>query len=381
MTLHRSTILVPGVGAILALVLAYGASPPPVAEEPGVLLSPLDEAPVRAAHEALRRAEERHQRRFAEAADPAKAEAELRERLATAVAAKDGAALAALGRELFLRDLPHPASRAQAIESTRCASCHHKFGPGGAGGLVDNFFENRNPPALGGAALLERAAAEMTAELKAQAAAGSPLRAKGVSFGSPGRPEGIGADLVVRPFGRGRWAAIPEAVDAMASRALGVTLSAPEREALVAFVRDLPAPALLPPDPARLPDLHEAYLAGRKRFREVGCDRCHLPELPLADGTAVRAFTDLKEHDLGPDLAQGDRRRWLTAPLWGLASTTPWLHDGRALASLDEAIVLHGGEAEESRRRYERLPDHARAELRTFLLSSAQRPRLFIAGE
>jgi CxxC motif-containing protein (DUF1111 family) len=33
---------------------------------------------------------------------------------------------------------------------------------------------------------------------------------------------------------------------------------------------------------------------------------------------------------------------WRTAPLWGVADSGPYLHDGRA-NSLAEAIELHGG--------------------------------------
>ena len=34
-----------------------------------------------------------------------------------------------------------------------------------------------------------------------------------------------------------------------------------------------------------------------------------------------------------------------TAPLWGVRASAPYLHDGRA-ATLEEAILAHGGEAE-----------------------------------
>ena len=44
-----------------------------------------------------------------------------------------------------------------------------------------------------------------------------------------------------------------------------------------------------------------------------------------------------------PELA----REWRTPPLWGVASSAPYLHDGRA-ATLIEAVMLHGGEAQDS---------------------------------
>ena len=95
------------------------------------------------------------------------------------------------------------------------------------------------------------------------------------------------------------------------------------------------------------------------------------------------AYTDLMLHDLGRDLgepisagAYGGRRRddlanlWRTPPLWGVADSAPYLHDGRA-STLDEAIRLHGGEASWSTRRYDKLSDGERAELLAFL--AAQR--------
>jgi CxxC motif-containing protein (DUF1111 family) len=50
----------------------------------------------------------------------------------------------------------------------------------------------------------------------------------------------------------------------------------------------------------------------------------------------------------------------------GLRLRQPYLHDGRA-ASIEEAIEAHGGEAEASRARYDRLDDRARAALLRFL--------------
>ena len=45
-------------------------------------------------------------------------------------------------------------------------------------------------------------------------------------------------------------------------------------------------------------------------------------------------------------LASGEASptEWRTPPLWGVANSGPYLHDGRA-ETLDEAIRLHGGEA------------------------------------
>ncbi|MBB3207364.1 cytochrome c553 [Rhodopirellula rubra] len=45
------------------------------------------------------------------------------------------------------------------------------------------------------------------------------------------------------------------------------------------------------------------------------------------------------------------QREWKTPPLWGVADSAPYLHDGRA-ETLTDAIQWHGGEAETSKRRF-----------------------------
>jgi hypothetical protein len=60
-------------------------------------------------------------------------------------------------------------------------------------------------------------------------------------------------------------------------------------------------------------------------------------------------FTDFKRHDLGPNFHELNyngttRVLFLTTPLWGVASTGPYGHDGRSM-SLKDVIMRHGGEA------------------------------------
>ena len=81
---------------------------------------------------------------------------------------------------------------------------------------------------------------------------------------------------------------------------------------------------------------------------------------------AIRPFTDLLLWSTGPELcADGDdgtadRCEWRTAPLWGLrlqewvTGHSSFLHDGRA-TPLDEAILLHGGDAASASAAYEAL--------------------------
>lgn len=113
--------------------------------------------------------------------------------------------------------------------------------------------------------------------------------------------------------------------------------------------------------------------AGRRSFGELGCEGCHVPALRGPHGM-VPAYTDLLLHDMGPELDDrtpmqlAEGRDWRTQPLWGVMALGPWLHDGRA-DTLDQAIRLHGGEAEAARDRYVSLADGERALVLEFLES------------
>jgi len=71
-------------------------------------------------------------------------------------------------------------------------------------------------------------------------------------------------------------------------------------------------------------------------------------------GAFVELFGDLKRHDMGARLAESidevgtGPSVFLTRNLWGVGSTAPYMHDGRA-TTLTEAIIEHGGEAAGSR--------------------------------
>jgi len=57
---------------------------------------------------------------------------------------------------------------------------------------------------------------------------------------------------------------------------------------------------------------------------------------------------------------------WRTPPLWGVADSAPYLHDGRAATILD-AITLHGGEAEKAKVRFFNFPEEDRDAVVVFL--------------
>ncbi len=59
-------------------------------------------------------------------------------------------------------------------------------------------------------------------------------------------------------------------------------------------------------------------------------------------------------------------RQWRTPPLWGVANSAPYLHDGRAW-TLEQAILEHRGEGEVAMRRYQKLILEGRARLLAFL--------------
>lgn len=129
-------------------------------------------------------------------------------------------------------------------------------------------------------------------------------------------------------------------------------------------------------------------LSGKNLFTEIQCEKCHRSELrtgnsPISalSNKTFYPYTDLLLHDMGPGLDDGytegsaKTAEWRTPALWGLGlskfsqgGTYYLLHDGRA-RSIDEAIMLHGGEAAASREQYESLTEADKRNLIKFLES------------
>lgn len=126
---------------------------------------------------------------------------------------------------------------------------------------------------------------------------------------------------------------------------------------------------------------------GRQLFEAARCTTCHVPELRTGHHRfvelryqTIRPYSDLLLHDMGPGLAdsyvegRATGSEWRTAPLWGLgtaAAINPgvrYLHDGRA-ATLDEAILWHGGQGLASKQRFEAMSLDERRALVEFLKS------------
>jgi hypothetical protein len=196
---------------------------------------------------------------------------------------------------------------------------------------------------------------------------------------------------------------------------------------VVLYLSRLEVPVILPP---REPSLLARHGHGFEVFKQIGCVTCHIPSLPLGDpklkisdglttnvllegegprprmdvygtgaaGIPIFLFSDLKRHSMGKALAENRATEesinlydpsthsqeskvsipadtFLTRPLWGLADTAPYLHDGRA-RTLDEAILAHGGEAADSSSRFAALSRDDKIDLRIFLLSLSRYPRI-----
>jgi cysteine-rich repeat protein len=121
---------------------------------------------------------------------------------------------------------------------------------------------------------------------------------------------------------------------------------------------------------------------GRSYFRRAKCHGCHTDKyktgvahpVPALRRLKVPLFSDLLVHDMGPGLADGitqefaEGSEFRTAPLWGVRFSAPYLHDGRA-ATLEDAILAHGGEATDARTRFEALDATQRAMLVAYLNS------------
>jgi Di-haem oxidoreductase, putative peroxidase len=158
---------------------------------------------------------------------------------------------------------------------------------------------------------------------------------------------------------------------------------------------------------------------GRKTFERIGCASCHVPDLlinhdrrvadvetvhdpvngifntlfatattlfkTVDDGSGFpplklpelnpflvkNIFTDFKRHDLGTNFYERNydgtlQTQFLTRPLWGVASTGPYGHDGRS-NTLDDVILRHGGESKASRDAYAALPTRESEALLKFL--------------
>lgn len=150
---------------------------------------------------------------------------------------------------------------------------------------------------------------------------------------------------------------------------------------VVFYLRTLKAP--IPRNPS-----DPKVLEGKQIFRNLNCGACHNEEwtTPSSNISALSnktfyPYTDLLLHNMGPNLDDGvtegsaETNEWKTPPLWGLGLSPDsqggeyfLMHDGRA-KSIEEAILLHGGEAERSKEQFEELSSAQKEAILLFLKS------------
>jgi CxxC motif-containing protein (DUF1111 family) len=133
----------------------------------------------------------------------------------------------------------------------------------------------------------------------------------------------------------------------------------------------------------------ENVLKGKQLFKDLKCTSCHAPIFTtsndyafntLLENVTIRPFSDFLLHDMGDDLADNrpdflaSGKEWRTQPLWGIGMIqevnghTFLLHDGRA-RNIEEAILWHGGEAEESKKEYMKITAKERQNVLAFINS------------
>ncbi|HKR06719.1 MAG TPA: di-heme oxidoredictase family protein [Bacteroidia bacterium] len=151
--------------------------------------------------------------------------------------------------------------------------------------------------------------------------------------------------------------------------------------AVVFYLQTLKAPIQRTPDNGEVTQ-------GKNIFISTGCEKCHKETLKTGyspvEALSYKEFhpyTDLLLHDMGSNLDDGYTEgsaltnEWRTPPLWGLGLSHNsqggqyyLMHDGRA-GSFEEAILLHGGEAENSKVKFQQLSENDKNALLKFLES------------
>ena len=144
-------------------------------------------------------------------------------------------------------------------------------------------------------------------------------------------------------------------------------------KSLVEFCRNLPRPEQVLPrnmgDRARVAN-------GEKLFAEIGCADCHTKAMDGVEGV----YSDFLLHSVEDPSAPGYREvievpvpdshpkpnEWQTPPLWGVADSAPYFHDGQS-PDLEAAIDRHSGDAAGVRDKYRALSGRKREDILRFL--------------
>jgi len=264
--------------------------------------------------------------------------------------------------------------------------------------------------------------------------------------------KGLDADLVIKPFHQAgrvislreftnnamnhhhgmqaeeRFDLLPEKGPDFDEDGITNELSIGDITAVTLYQAALGVPGqLLPDDPQARAQVEK----GEGMFASLGCTSCHVPTLPLNsrifvepnpfnrpgdwkdasmsisfdmtttgegpyleplnEGAAVRAYTDLKRHNLCDDdiqhycnevLSQGridqdgqpGAHFFLTRKLWDVGNSAPFGHAGD-LTTITEAILMHGGEARATRDAFVALDTQDQRAVVSFLKSLQVLPK------
>ncbi len=169
--------------------------------------------------------------------------------------------------------------------------------------------------------------------------------------------------------------------------------------------------------PVRVPAISAAAQAransGEALFNQVGCQTCHTQfmtanspiHVEAADSLAnkgtggpgitlnlavdnkdpkpavnangsmtIEVFSDFKRHDVGAALTDNQpfnqiaANQFITPPLWGIAVSAPYLHNGSA-RTLQDAILAHAGDAQAVRNSFAALTADQQSQVVEFLLT------------
>jgi cytochrome c peroxidase len=247
-------------------------------------------------------------------------------------------------------------------------------------------------------------------------------RVEGLPAASLAVPRGGAPSLVLRPWNRGTAVSLRDVTNTSFNRHHGMQsterfgagvdadgdgvadeLTAGDITAVAVFAATMPVPGrVVPGDPAAA----AAAADGERLFSQIRCDACHVPSLALdrkgwiysepgpynppgnLDRAAARVleidlaspilppprltpsaagvidvplYSDLKLHDLGDGTGP-----MLTARLWGIGNAPPYFHHGH-FTTMRQAVLAHGGEAQEQCAAFAALPAAARDALIEFL--------------
>jgi CxxC motif-containing protein (DUF1111 family) len=140
--------------------------------------------------------------------------------------------------------------------------------------------------------------------------------------------------------------------------------------------------------PIRRDSANPINVQGNNLFSQINCSGCHTPQLQTGyssvsalSNKTIYPYTDMLLHDMGNDLDDGYTEgfaktlEWRTPPLWGLGLSPNsqggqyfLMHDGRA-KSIEEAIMMHGGEAKQSKDKFNLLDESEKSAIIHFLKS------------